>query len=89
MHIYQLLFTYSVLIFIWIFIFIIRTKFLFLFIIAILNRLFFYFVITLVNNSIGAELAKALAEALKLNNNLTRILLGNFMQLFQNIITVI
>ena len=56
---------------------------------AIINRLFFYFVITLGDNSIGAEGAKALAEALKLNKNFTRIGLGMFLRLFQHIITVI
>ena len=73
------IFTYCVLIFIWLIIFIIQTKFLFLFIIIILNRLFFYFVITLGDNSIGVEGAKALAEALKLNKNLKNIDLGKFM----------
>ena len=89
MHIYQFLFSYCVLIFIWIFIFIIQSKFQFLFIIAILNRLFFYFVITLASNNIGDEGAKALAKALKLNKNLTSIILGNFIRLSQHIITVI
>ena len=65
------------------------TKFLFLFIIAILNRFYFHFVITLEANNIGAEGAKALAEALKLNKNLTSIILSKFMRLFQHIITVI
>ena len=89
MHIYQLLFTYCVLIFIWIIIFIIQTKFRFLFIIASINRLFFYFVIILEYNNIGDEGAKALAKALKLNKNLSSIILGKFMRLFQHIITVI
>ena len=89
MYIYQLLFTYSVLIFIWILIFIIQTKFLFLFIMPILNRLFFYFVITLGCNRIGDEGVKALAEALKFNKNVINVDLGNFLRLFQHIITVI
>ena len=88
-HIYQLLFTNCVLIFSSIFIFIIQTKFVFLFIIAIINRLFFYFVITLGYNGFSAEGAEALAEALKLNKNLTLIELCKFMLLFQHIITVI
>ena len=78
MHIYKLLFTYCVLEFISIFIFIIQTKFIFLFIIAIINRLFFHFVFTLENNKIGDEGAIALAEALKLNETLINIDLGNF-----------
>ena len=89
MHIYQLLFTYCDLIFIWIFIFIIQSKFIFLFIMAIINRLFFYFVITLGANNIGAEGAKALAEALKLNKNLTSIALRKFLRLYQHINIVI
>ena len=89
MHIYQLLFTYCVLIFIWIIIFIIQTKFRFLFIIASINRLFFHFVITLGGNNIGVEGAKALAEALKLNKNLTTIDLGKFLRLLQHYKTVI
>ena len=89
MHIYQLLFTYCVLIFIWIIIFIIQTKFRFLFIIASINRLFFHFVITLGDNNIGDEGAKALAEALKLNKNLTTIDLGKFLRLLQHYKTVI
>ena len=86
MHIYQLLFTNCVMIslFIWIIIFIIQTKFVFFFIIVILNRLFFHFVITLGDNRIGAEGAKALVEALKLNKNLTSISIGNFLRLFHN-----
>ena len=67
MQIYQLLFTYYVLIFIWINIFIIQTKVQFLFIITIINRLFFHFVITLAGNNIVFEGAKVIAEALKLN----------------------
>ena len=90
MHIYQLLFTYCVLIFIWIIIFIIQTKFRFLFIIASINRLFFHFVIIILdNNKIGVEGAKALAEALKLNKNLTTIDLGKFLRLLQHYKTVI
>ena len=89
MHIYQLLFTYCVLIFIWIIIFIIQTKFLFLFIIEIIYRLFYHFAITLGTNNIGSQGAKALAEALKRNKNLTNINLGIFLRLFQHIITVI
>ena len=89
MYIYQLLLTYYVFIFIRIISFIIQTKFQFLFIIAIINRLFFYFVIILVSNNIGAEGSKALSEALKLNKNLASINLGKFLRLFQHIITVI
>ena len=85
MHISQLLFTYSVLIII----LFIQTKFLFLFIIAIINKLFFYFVITLEYNVIGDEGAEALAKALKLNKNLTSINLGKYMRLLQHIIAVI
>ena len=79
MHIYQLLFTYCVLKCIWIIFFIIQTKFLFLLIIAIINLLFLHFVITLAHNNIGDEGTKALAEALKLNKNLTNIDLGKFL----------
>ena len=89
MHIYQLLFTCCLLIFIWIIIFIIQTKFLFLFIIAIINRLFFYLVIILGDNKIGVEGAKALAEALKYNKNLASINLSKFIRLFLHFITVI
>ena len=78
MRIYKLLFTYCVLIFIWIFIFIIQTKFVFLFIIEIINRLFFYFAITLEGNNIYDEGAKVLAEALKLNKNLISINLSKY-----------
>ena len=35
------------------------------------------------NNDIGAEGAKALAEALKLNNNLTSLRLGKYLPLFK------
>ena len=66
---------------------IIQTKFQLLFIIAIINPLFFYFVITLEYINIGDEGAKVLAEALKLNKNLTSISLGIFLRLFQHIIT--
>ena len=84
MHTFKLLFTYYVLIVIWIIIFIVQTNFLFSFIIiAIFNRLFFHFVIIiLVKNKIGDEGAKALAEALKLNKNLTDLNLGIFLILF-------
>ena len=60
--------------------FIFQIKLLLLFIIAILNRLFFYFIITLAINNIGSDGAKALAETLKFNKNLTSIELGNFMR---------
>ena len=89
MQIYQLLFTYCVLIFVWIVIFIIQRKFLFLFIVAILNRLFFNFVIILGGHNICVEGAKALAEVLKPNKNLTSIALCKFLRLFKHIITVI
>ena len=79
MHIYQLLFTYCALIFIWIIILSIKIKFLFLFRIAIINRLFFNFVLTLESNNFGAEGAKAIAETLKLNNKLTNINLSNIL----------
>ena len=59
-------------IFIWIIILIVQTTFPFSFIIiAIINRLFFHFVIILEYVYIKVEGAKALAEALKLNKNLT------------------
>ena len=71
MHSYKLLFNICLLIFIWINMFNIQTKFLFLFIIAIINRLFFHFVIIILDsNKIGYEGAKALAVAFKLNKNL-------------------
>ena len=84
MHILILLFTYSVLIFAWINIFIVQTNFLFSFIIiTIINRLFFHFVVIILDyNSIGDEGAKALAEALKLNKNLAHLNLGIFLLLF-------
>ena len=63
-------------------------KIVFLFIITILNRLFFYFVITLDNNNIGDEGAKALAEGLKLNKNLISINLGKFLRLFKHITVI-
>ena len=66
-----------------------KIKFLFLFIITNLNRLLFYFVIILGYNNIGLEGAKALAEGLKLNKNLTSINLSMFLRLFQRIMTVI
>ena len=71
MHTYKLLFIYYALIFIWIIIFDVPTKILFLFI-ARISLLFFHFhfEIILVENNIGDEGAKALAEALKLNKNL-------------------
>ena len=87
MHTCQLFFTYYVLIFIWIIICIIQTKFLFLFIIAIINRFFFHFVYILDYNDIEAEGAKVLGEALKLNKNLAYINLGKLLRLFQHIIT--
>ena len=86
MLIYQLLFAYCVLIFIWIIIFIIQTELLFLFIIAIIYRLFFHFVIPLEDNMICNEGINALAKALKINKNLANISLGNFLLLFQHII---
>ena len=84
MHTYKLLFTFSVLIFIWIIIFIGQTNFIFTFIIiAIINRFFFHIVfIILENNIIRTEGAKAVAEALKLNNSLTHLHLCKFLQLF-------
>ena len=84
MYTLKLLFTYYVLIFIWIIIFIVQKNFLFSFIIiAIINRLFFHFVIIILdNNNIGDEGAKALAEALKLNKNLAHLNLSIFLLLF-------
>ena len=69
MHSFKSLSIYYILIFIWIITLLIPTNFLFSFIIvAIINRLFFNFVIIILeHNNIGAEGAKALAEALKLN----------------------
>ena len=76
--------------FILVIIFIIETKFLFLFIIPYINRLFFKFAFVLDNNNIGFEGAKALADALKLNENLLELDLRTFLQLFiQIIITII
>ena len=89
MHSYKLLITYCVLIFIWIIIFIILTKYLFLVIIAIINSLFFHFVIILDGNDIGVEGAKALAEGLKVNKSVTELILGKFLLLFALIITII
>ena len=49
-----------------------------------INRFFYQFVIILLGyNEIDTEGAKALAEALKLNKNLTTINLGKFLRLFQ------
>ena len=58
-----------------------------LIIIANINRLFFHFIIIILdNNNIGDKGAKALAEALakalKLKENLTYLDLGIFLQLF-------
>ena len=50
-----------------------QAKFVFLFIIALINRLFFKNVILLGNNTIGTEGVEVLAEALKLNKNLTKL----------------
>ena len=84
MHTLKLLFTYYVLLFIRIIIFINETNFLFSFIIiAIINRLFIHFVIIILDlNNIGDEGAKALAEALKLNKNLAHLNLCIFLLLF-------
>ena len=89
MDLFQLLFTYSDMIFIWIIIFIIQTKFSFSFFIAIINRFFFHLIIIIIlgDNNICSESAKALALALKLNKTLTKIYLGRLLQLFQHIIT--
>ena len=57
--------------YIWRIISIIQTNFLFL--ISIINRLFYHFVVILVNNEISVNGAKELAEALKLNKNLTTL----------------
>ena len=84
MHTLKLLLTSYVLIFGWIIIFIVQTNFLFSFIIiAIINRLFFHFVIIILEgNNFGYKGAKALAEALKLNKNLVHLNLGIFLLLF-------
>ena len=84
MHTYKLSFTYNVLIFIWIIIFISQTNFLFSFIIiAIIIQLIVHFdIIILESIEIGDEGAKALAEALKLNKNLTDLVLSKFLLLF-------
>ena len=78
MHTYKLLLTYFILIFIWIIIFIIQTKFLFLLIIAIINRVLFHLIIFLGCNNIAIEGAKALAEALIIKKNLTDLNLSIF-----------
>ena len=62
--------------------FIIQIEYRFLDIIAIINRLFFHFVTILVDNNIGVEGAKALAEALKFNKNLTKLNLCKILILF-------
>ena len=59
-----------------------KLNFLFLLNIAISNRLFFHFVIILESNDICKEGAKALAEALKFNKNLTCLNIGIFLELF-------
>ena len=80
MHSLKLLFTYYVLKFSWIIIFIVKTNLLFSFI--IINRFFFHFVINILGgNDISAEGAIGLAEALKLNNNLAHLNLGIFLLL--------
>ena len=80
MHTYKLIFTYYVLILIWIIIFLVQTNFPFSFIyITIIKQLFFHFVLIILdNNYISTEGAKALAEALKLNKNLAHLNLGKF-----------
>ena len=75
MHIYKSLLTYCVLLFIFMIIFNIQKNFLLVFI-TIIKRLFFHFVITLGGINISDEGAKALAEALKLNKNLTSLSLS-------------
>ena len=84
MNNYKFLFTYCVVLFIRLIIFIIQIKFLFLFIIDVINRLFFHFVTILVANHIGDEGATALAEALKLNKNLTELYLRKLLLFFKN-----
>ena len=86
MHNYKLFFIYSVLKFKWIIIFIIQTNFLFLFIITIIDRLFFHFVIIILDSSkIGNEGAKSLADMLKINRNLTDLNLCIFIYSINNI----
>ena len=81
-----LLFGNCVLILIRIIIFFIQTQFLFLFLIDIINRLFFRFSNIVGGNLIYDEGAKAIAEELKFNKNLTELTLGIYFQLFtQNI----
>ena len=46
---------------------------------VIINILFFHLIFILVNNYFGDEGAKALAEALKLNKNLTKLELGKIL----------
>ena len=84
MHTYKLLFNYYVLIFIRIIIFIDQKHVPFSFIIiVIINRLFFHFVIIILErNYIIAKGAEALAEALKYNKNLTYLNLCIFLLLF-------
>ena len=78
MHTLKLLFIYYVLIVIWIIVFI---DFSFI-IISIINRLFFFFfIIILERNDISSKGAKALAEALELNNNLVHLNLCIFLLL--------
>ena len=56
----------------------IKIHFSFIFITTLINRLLLNFEIIIECNNIGAEGAKALAEALKLNKTLTSIDLCNF-----------
>ena len=80
MKIYKLLKNYSILIFIWIIIFII----------TIINRLFFHFFIIILDSyDIGVEGIKALAEALKLNKNLTELYLRIYFLFIQIIIFIV
>ena len=81
MNTYKLLFTYYVLIFLGIIIFIVQTNIPFSFItIAIINQLFFHFVIIILEgNNFGDDGAKALAKALKLNKYLTDLNLCKFL----------
>ena len=52
-------------------------------IIVIINRLFFHFIIIILDhNNIGVEGAELLAEALKLNKNLAHLELCIFLLLF-------
>ena len=56
--------------------------------ISIINRLVFYFIINLEVNEIQDEGRKVLAEALRLNKNLTKLELRKLLLLFTQINTI-